>query len=124
MAPPASTKETGDLSRPETQVLGREFTLGTFGPEALEGPLGSLPRPRLRVARPAAADVCRSRKGEGQARGPRVNGLWQTRYFVPLRDGAISLLPIDNLTWHNLFKGHPELAFDGFTYIKTYSITG
>jgi len=31
--------------------------------------LGSPPRPRLRVARPAAADVCRSRRGEGQARG-------------------------------------------------------
>ena len=63
----------------------------------------------LRQSPAAAAYVCRSRFD---------------RRGLPLRDGGISLLPIDDLTWHNLFKGHPELAFDGFTYIKIYNITG
>jgi hypothetical protein len=88
----------------------------------------SLPLPfsqrRSCLGKKCGCRLCRSRKGSLRPGGPRVNGLWQTRYKVALRDGGISLLPIDNLTWHNLFKGHPELAFDGFTYIKTYSITG
>ena len=32
---------------------------------------------------------------------------------------SISLLPIGNLTWHNLLKEHPELVSDGLTCVKT-----